>query len=122
MTRKASSLPCRKSATSCSSDLSRSSAPGRAMRVRPAGARRAEASNGLLLKRGERAHLNRGPPEMFRSFHQDFVTILSPIPDGRVLASPSVAERSIVVVEDETAIAEAVAARLRSEGYVVETA
>jgi len=39
--------------------------------------------------------------------------------------SPSIAavgSRTIVVVEDETAIADAVAARLRAEGYAVETA
>ena len=40
----------------------------------------------------------------------------------RGLASPSVAERTIVVVEDESAIADAVAARLRAEGFTVETA
>ena len=43
-------------------------------------------------------------------------------PERPVLRVPAVDARTIVVVEDEAAIADAVAARLRAEGFAVETA
>jgi len=60
--------------------------------------------------------------ERFRRFLHPVLTILARPYPGTVLSMGSVAGRTVVVVEDEHAIAEAVAARLRAEDFEVHVA
>jgi DNA-binding response OmpR family regulator len=60
--------------------------------------------------------------ERFRGFLHGILTVLAQTPESGGLASRAVPVRTVVVVEDEPAIAQAVAARLRAEGHAVEVA
>src|SRR5256714_13988825 len=112
MTPNASSLPARKRATSCSSERNRKRRTGcQPGRRSAAGALRAEASTNVLFSRTLTTRGGGSCASVLSNLHRTRTS--------RGHRRPNVAPgmRRIAVVEDSETLAEAVAARLRAEGY-----